>query len=726
MVTKCHGVKEKTQNESCSQLTFLDAPQYPKPFCYFRSVSTGTDPTCRSDTASLPAGSDTEKIDMGFCVHHHGTIFHDAAPNHRQHTAQTIINQMNFRIRRSVSVIWTCMAIICLPAAAASFAGESHPVGSHLHSSYSSWRGGAHLTNDEDIDKFINKLVAGVPDESNDAAKKDDAEVLDNNHDETAPEPENDAEETIVDADLDTKSDQDDEESEGEKSSSDNEEQSFEAEESSLKLNNPATETLQSTTIDTDTSVERTSTYLPRLPPNALYRFLLRRGKIGHILVMMIILLVEWTTLYVPALAHALGNVWNRFAPNPTEPRARKPPKLSKQERNRLTRHADKLALDVLKKLGTAHDAKYRYCGTGFLQRHQLGPYAVNADKERRRTAAIEALLGAEIQKKKRNERQRVVVVEESEDEYDDDVDWIVDALKPGETNKVSYAKQPSVSTVYDSRGSSVNVGIQFSFGNHDNNDNNSRRTSIEEIVKSKSRKVRKQYKSDRDSGFFGRIRDATGSNSFTKSLSGARPGDAMSLNEAASPDGLTNLAARYGYGQWSDDDENDAVTNNLDSVQRKRQKRRTSSTVHRERRKRRNNSSSAGIHFDFGFGGDQSSSKSSNDHSWRTPVSNFKQSPRTTTSLREEESKTSASSKKIEAPARSQGQKSTSIFRSALERTVMAMERTNKLFNEAKEREQSSFVRPAMSRSNELKEKSTLLREKSKPDEAVTNSESF
>jgi hypothetical protein len=71
-----------------------------------------------------------------------------------------------------------------------------------------------------------------------------------------------------------------------------------------------------------------------------------------------------------------------------------------------------------------------------------------------------------------------------------------------------------------------------------------------------KRRKIVKVNKSDKDggAGVLGRLR-AVGTNGVSSRIFGAYPGDAVSIEDAASADGVIELAERYGYGDWSDDD---------------------------------------------------------------------------------------------------------------------------------------------------------------------------
>ena len=55
-----------------------------------------------------------------------------------------------------------------------------------------------------------------------------------------------------------------------------------------------------------------------------------------------------------------------------------------------------------------------------------------------------------------------------------------------------------------------------------------------------------------------GRLRDLSSNNLVSRSLLGAYPRDALPPTEAASATGLLDLATKYGYGDWSDEDDDE------------------------------------------------------------------------------------------------------------------------------------------------------------------------
>jgi len=82
--------------------------------------------------------------------------------------------------------------------------------------------------------------------------------------------------------------------------------------------------------------------------------------------------------------------------------------------------------------------------------------------------------------------------------------------------------------------------------------------------IRSASRKQRmttiqrRQRISDRDggSGVLGRLRAVTSESFISRQLMGAYPGDAPPIEAAGDARGVIDLARKYGYGEWSDDEE--------------------------------------------------------------------------------------------------------------------------------------------------------------------------
>lgn len=359
--------------------------------------------------------------------------------------------------------------------------------------------------------------------------------------------------------------------------------------------------------------------FLPRpRPPNALYRFLLRQGRIGHVIVMVLVLLSELIALYIPPLAKVLGAILARIFPTPSEPppgRRRRPPPgsasdllaaattasrtgQSKRQKRALTKQADRVALQQLQRLGSVEDAKYRYVSASFLRRHRLGPYAtassttmtVRVPGEQQidqdlvgfgsdETSATNAALISRDKTKRRKGKVLPAVAEDSES--DGGADWVLAALtQPAATASIKTRRsrrrpvvQPTVSIGVGSRGSS-SISVGFEIGGDSSSSagisNADRRRSALEAALSADAAARRRLpqkkqagprSSDRDGGdgIFGRIRAAAGTDSrLSRSLLGAYPGDAVPPSEAANPEGVLELAERYGWGDWSEESDED------------------------------------------------------------------------------------------------------------------------------------------------------------------------
>jgi hypothetical protein len=282
--------------------------------------------------------------------------------------------------------------------------------------------------------------------------------------------------------------------------------------------------------IETDKEVQPQEIVRRYPPPNALYRFLLDLGIVGQTLALLLMFITDYLNAYVPFLSSLVSY----FLPQPqrndrTRPERRAMSQLassavssrrtgqSSRQRRKLTKQADQMALDQLKRVGNVHEAKYRYVSLEFLTRHGLGSYA---------TTQAENSATDEVTFKKSS---GVSTTEKEEG------DWVLDALTKDLLPKRGDSKSRTPRIVFE-------FDIQ-------------QRTQVAKAALTpKNRKKSVSLKvSDRD-GFLGRIRAAAGANS--KSLLGAYPGDAVSLDEAADPRGVYDLARRYGWGEWEDDED--------------------------------------------------------------------------------------------------------------------------------------------------------------------------
>ncbi|KAI2489272.1 hypothetical protein MHU86_25324 [Fragilaria crotonensis] len=192
----------------------------------------------------------------------------------------------------------------------------------------------------------------------------------------------------------------------------------------------------------------------------------------------------------------------------------------------------------------------------------------------------------------------------------DEDVDWIVAALTDDDPKPVARtgarSSKPAIDVGLSTTG--VTVGVSFSIGGGANKKKKSKRRK--KLIEAATSTVAPEKRvkagpraSDRDGGggVLGRIRDFSANNLVSRSLLGAYPGDALPPTEAASATGLSEFAVKYGYGDWSDEEEEYSAP----SAKRHRQKRRkttTSSNSSKRRRKPKSGSSSSSLSLDFDF----------------------------------------------------------------------------------------------------------------------------
>ena len=101
-------------------------------------------------------------------------------------------------------------------------------------------------------------------------------------------------------------------------------------------------------------------------------------------------------------------------------------------------------------------------------------------------------------------------------------------------------------------------------------------------------------------SGVLGRLRAVSGSR-----ILGAYPGDAVPIEDAANAKGVTDLARKYGYGDWSDDDNDENIWSNGRGAQKKRRQKRPGSPGTQQNRTRRKRKSKFSPSFESGMGSD-------------------------------------------------------------------------------------------------------------------------
>ena len=351
--------------------------------------------------------------------------------------------------------------------------------------------------------------------------------------------------------------------------------------------------------------------------PNPLFRFLLHRGKIGHIVIMTIVLWFEWLAFYVPVISDSLDWLYVHMMPQSIrEPRRllatwgrqqRPSPPLastasttmartgtSRRKRRELIRQADQKAFQQLKSLDS--HARYRHVSLDFCKRHRLGPY--------RRQATISEKYGlvatgestpteitntggtgpADLRKVGIRRDKSKLVNKDKKKVVPEEKDWVIQALtedrqRPDSrrTSKSSKATivRPRISLQLGSQNG-LSVGLEFS--------SDARDKYRQSVVQAVSRTYHPTSHSNRrlpgesgansdPGGIMGRLRAAAGS-SVSRSILGAYPRDAVPLNEAADSHGLSSLAERYGYSELQQDDDD-----HIKVTRRKRESKRSKTT---------------------------------------------------------------------------------------------------------------------------------------------------
>ncbi len=308
--------------------------------------------------------------------------------------------------------------------------------------------------------------------------------------------------------------------------------------------------------IETDKEVEPQEIVRRYPPPNALYRFLLDLGIAGQTLALLLMFITDYLNAYIPFVSSLVSYFlpqrqrndrmrperrdMSQFASSTMSSRRTGQ---SSRQRRKLTKQADQMALDQLKRVGNVQEAKYSYVSREFLARHGLKSYAT-PQAENNTTDEVSDQQSSGLSTAEKEEG-----------------DWVLSAL----TKDLSPKRG-------DLKSKSPKVTFEFDI---------KRRTQVAKAALSpKNKKKNASPKvSDRD-GFLGRIRAAAGANS--KSFLGAYPGDAVSLGEAANPHGVYDLARRYGWGEW-EDDEDVASSSYLSHSRIKKRRRNASHLTERE-----------------------------------------------------------------------------------------------------------------------------------------------
>lgn len=588
------------------------------------------------------------------------------------------------------------------------------------------WTSEHHDDDDAAVDAYIEQLIAGVASssevESSDveetenvlvgATADEDTEALDESVEQVAHEGgDGDDDRTIAVTAAGAEDDDEPDDASDDAEKFEREDDGIEQDGESMEAEGAQAAVATSTQAAISASTSGDDRPLPRpQPPPPIYRFLLRRGRVGHVLVMALVLISEFLQLYLPTLAKLLQ--WLAallFPARPLSadedyhdiPTSRTPSVVSartgqsKKQRKKMIREADQAALAQLKKIGDVHSAKYRYVSAAFLKRHGLGPYA---DQEEEGGELVATILdddesesgsiakgGVSSSGPSRSKKRRKVKKKEGE------VDWIVDALTR-KTKKPRSLVRPTLSVEVGPGGPAVSVGVEFS----PRRDRNNIRESLTQALRvTETIKRAGPRSSDKDGGtVFGRIRAAAGANSMvSRSLLGAYPGDAVPPMEAASAEGVLMLAERYGYGDWSEEDD-EADSSSTGGKRRRRRQRPVSraAVVHEadERRspRHRRRRSSGGVGLEFAFGS-----------------SNANSVPLTT---RDSAAVEMASRPRSKPANRNTGELSstTAATRRDAVRVRAPLDRSTEMKERSQGRREATIVRPAMDRVNDVKKR--------------------
>jgi hypothetical protein len=334
------------------------------------------------------------------------------------------------------------------------------------------------------------------------------------------------------------------------------------------------------------------------------------------------VLLQEWVDTYLPAVGNSFRRVLAEAFPSVLGPTERSEMPISQttgfvaadgtavrgaKKRKAQTRREDQQALTQLMRIGDVTAAKYRFVSQVFMTRHGIGLF----DPEKENSSIDQpqhTLVGSKHKESHRGQS----------DETESDAEWIVSALTQEEdVGQNIIAKEVSKSTRKDD--SRVTVGFEIGPRKRPKR----KKPAIRDVSKITAvnehmarRKNSGPRVSDRDSGVMGRIR-AAGANSLVgRNILGAYPGDAPPPNEAADPHGLFYLAEKYGYGQWSDAD--DDFTPEPSCGQRRAKARGAKSKARIDvnsdkgsRKSRKKTSQTIGLAFEFGTQPSTSTTKS-------------------------------------------------------------------------------------------------------------------
>lgn len=265
------------------------------------------------------------------------------------------------------------------------------------------------------------------------------------------------------------------------------------------------------------------------------------------------------------------------------------------KKRSSQMKKEDQRALDQLKKVGDVSQARYRFLSEGFMRRHGIGRFAEKGTSSGRRASEIDDLSPLLISR----DNSEVLTVTEPES----DAEWIVSALTQNEEDR----KEQMSSGRTGLSQPSVTVGLEIGRRSR----SRKKRSTIADPTWLTSEREKKQVGprlSDRDSGVMGRIR-AAGANSLVgRNILGAYPGDVPAPSDAANPRGLIDFARRYGYGEWSDSDEDNLPDTMGQEVHSRLIEEDGNEGSRRKKKRRRKTSQSVELNIGVGIGTKSSS----------------------------------------------------------------------------------------------------------------------
>ena len=343
---------------------------------------------------------------------------------------------------------------------------------------------------------------------------------------------------------------------------------------------------------------------VPPTIPNPLFRFLLHRGRIGHVLIMTLAIWLDWLALYIPLVSHVLDWFYVHLLPRSVREPAhfrnqggrhssQTPVTMattasttlartgaSRSKRRQLVRQADERALHQLQALDS--NAIYQQVSSAFMQRHGLGRYrrrqpqqqnladaATSSTKALREDSSqgessrspLTAAVSSRGTASNRSNAKKKKKTTTSKKDIPKKKDWVVEALTKDRKGGIVRPK----SSLELGTKSGLSVGLDFGTDTRDRY-----RASVVHVIASEQALPKHARRpgdsntvvtSDNASGLMGKLRAAAGS-SVSRSLLGAYPGDALPVQEAADTHGLMGLAQRYGYSDLfhldQDDDDHD------------------------------------------------------------------------------------------------------------------------------------------------------------------------